>query len=95
MDDMRAIGITELNQQTSRVIREVMDGERIDVTMHGRVVARIVPATNEATWLEQKKAEGRIQPPTSLDLDAELPDLLTLASGLTLDQLIDESKGDE
>src|SRR5262249_40629181 len=90
---MRVIGITELNQQTSRVIKEVKDGARVDVTMHGRVVARIVPATPGTTWLDQKKAEGRVQPPA--DVDAELPALVPVRSGLTLDQLIDEMKGDD
>ncbi|MBO0852925.1 MAG: type II toxin-antitoxin system Phd/YefM family antitoxin [Nocardia sp.] len=87
---MRTIGITELNQQTSRVLREVQEGERINVTMHGRVVAQLVPATPTATWLEQKKAEGRIQPPT--DPDADLPDLVPLRSGLSLDELIDAAR---
>ncbi|MBO0841736.1 MAG: type II toxin-antitoxin system Phd/YefM family antitoxin [Nocardioides sp.] len=89
---MRTIGITELNQQTSRVLREVQAGERIDVTMHGRVVARLVPATPEATWLEQKKAEGRIQPPTGPD--ADLPDVVPLRSGLSLDELIEDSRAE-
>lgn len=89
---MRTIGITELNQQTSRVMREVQAGERIAVTMHGRVVAELVPATPGATWLEQKKAEGRIQPPT--DREAELPDLVPLRSGRSLDELIEEAKGE-
>jgi prevent-host-death family protein len=89
---MRAISITELNQQTSRVLREVQEGEQLEISMHGRVVARLVPATDQATWLERKKAEGRITPPSAPDVP--LPDLVAARSGLSLDQLIDESKGD-
>jgi prevent-host-death family protein len=89
---MRAISITELNQQTSRVVRAVQEGEQVEISMHGRVVARLVPAMDQATWLERKKSEGRITPPSAPD--APLPDLVAVKSGLSLDQLIDESKGD-
>ncbi len=41
---MRAVGIRELKQRTSQVLRELQDsGEEIEVTHHGRVVARLVP----------------------------------------------------
>ena len=89
---MRRISITELNQQTSRVLREVQEGEQLEISMHGRVVARLVPATDQATWLERKKAEGRITPPSAPD--TPLPELVAARSGISLDQLIDESKGD-
>lgn len=90
---MRAISITELNQQTSRVIREVQAGAQVEISMHGRVVARIVPAAEPTTtWLERKKAEGRITPPS--DPTMPLPAPASLRSGLSLDELIDESKGD-
>jgi len=43
---MRSIGIRELKARASRVIREVrIRGTEIDVTHHGRVVARLVPVT--------------------------------------------------
>ena len=42
---MAAIGVRELKQRTSEVLRRVRErGEEIDVTHHGRVVARLVPA---------------------------------------------------
>jgi prevent-host-death family protein len=41
---MRSVGIRELKARASRVIREVqVHGAEIDVTRHGRVVARLVP----------------------------------------------------
>lgn len=43
---MRSIGIRELKARTSAVIREVRrGGDEIDITHHGRVVARLVPVT--------------------------------------------------
>ena len=41
---MRPIGIRELKARTSAVIREVrLHGGEVDITHHGRVVARLVP----------------------------------------------------
>jgi len=41
---MRSIGIRELKARASQVIREVRThGGEIDITHHGRVVARLVP----------------------------------------------------
>ena len=41
---MRSIGVRELKARASAVIREVQrNGAGIDVTHHGRIVARIVP----------------------------------------------------
>jgi prevent-host-death family protein len=42
---MKTIGVRELKQHTSRIIRSVReDGESFEVTYHGKVVARITPA---------------------------------------------------
>lgn len=39
-----AVGIRELKQETSKVLRRVREnGETIDITYHGEVVARLVP----------------------------------------------------
>ncbi len=41
---MQAVGIRELKQQTSEILRRTREeGETIDVTYRGRVVARLVP----------------------------------------------------
>jgi len=41
---MRAVGVRELKQRTSRVLRELQHrGEEIEVTHRGRVVARLIP----------------------------------------------------
>lgn len=41
---MASVGVRELKQLTSEVLRRVReDGEEIDVTYRGRVVARLVP----------------------------------------------------
>lgn len=40
---MRSIGVRELRQQASRYLREVERGSAIEVTDHGRPIARLVP----------------------------------------------------
>lgn len=45
---MRAIGVRELKEHTSQVLRRVRQrGEEIEVTHHGRVIARLVPVRRE------------------------------------------------
>ena len=47
---MGAIGIRELKARASQVIRRVQErGEEIEVTRHGKVVARLVPASGRTT----------------------------------------------
>jgi prevent-host-death family protein len=44
MPVMRSVGVRELKQRTSQVLRELQArGEEIEVTSHGRVIARLVP----------------------------------------------------
>jgi prevent-host-death family protein len=41
---MRTVGVRELKQRTSQVLRELQaSGQEIEVTHHGRVVARLAP----------------------------------------------------
>lgn len=46
---MRAVGVRELKTHISEILRRVQeDGEVIEVTNHGEVVARVVPVRKEA-----------------------------------------------
>jgi len=43
---MITVGIRELKQQTSKILRQVREkGEIIEITYHGEIVARLVPVT--------------------------------------------------
>lgn len=57
---MDRIGIRELKQKTSAVMRRVANGEVMEVTDHGHPVARIVPL--RPGTLDQMIAEGRVTP---------------------------------
>ncbi len=68
------VGIRELRQQTSAVLKRVVKGEVIDVTDHGHPIARIVPL--QGGVLDQLVLEGRATKATG--------DLLDLAEELSL-----------
>ena len=57
-EDMQRVGIRELRQHTSAVVRGVAAGEPVEVTDHGRPVARIVPIP-AGSGLDELVAEGR------------------------------------
>lgn len=52
-----SVGIRELRQQASAVLKRVVAGETIEVTDHGHPIARIVPLRSGA--MEQLVVEGR------------------------------------
>ena len=41
---MATVGLRELRQDASELVRRVQGGEEIDVTVSGRLAARLVPA---------------------------------------------------
>jgi prevent-host-death family protein len=42
--DTHTVGLRDLRHHTSEVLARVRHGETVDVTEHGRLIARIVPA---------------------------------------------------
>lgn len=43
---MSTVGVRELKQETSKILRRVREeGETIEITYHGEVVARLVPVS--------------------------------------------------
>ncbi len=55
------MGLRDLRHHTSEVLARVRHGETIDVTEHGRLIARIVPVGNRqpAPVLERLVESGR------------------------------------
>ena len=52
-----SVGIRELRQQASAVLKRVVHGETIEVTDHGHPIARIVPL--RLSVMDQLVLEGR------------------------------------
>jgi prevent-host-death family protein len=48
---MGSVGLRELRQEASELVRRVEGGEEIDITVSGRLAARLVPAAPRR-WLE-------------------------------------------
>jgi prevent-host-death family protein len=73
---MASIGVRELRQRASELLRRVEQGETIEVTDRGRRVAILSPSP-EGSPLERLRAMGEIDPATA-DLD-DLPPPLVLS----------------
>ena len=89
---MDRVGIRELRQNASAVLRRVVAGETVEVTDRGRAVARIVPI-HEASRLEQLQAEGRASGATGDVLDVK-PMSRTRGKPL-LSKILDDMRADE
>lgn len=75
---MARVGVRELRQRASELLRRVEQGESIEITDRGRPVAVLSPLPG-GTPLEQLRATGQVEP-ASRDID-DLPAPLTLAAG--------------
>jgi prevent-host-death family protein len=76
---MASIGVRELRQRASELLRRVERGETIEVTDRGRPVAVLSPPP-EGGPLNRLRALGEIDPAMG-DLD-DLPEPLVLAPGI-------------
>jgi prevent-host-death family protein len=76
---MRSVGVRELRQRASELLRRVERGETIEVTDRGRRVAILAPAP-EGSPLDRLRALGDVDSATA-DLD-DLPEPLLLGPGI-------------
>jgi prevent-host-death family protein len=75
---MTSVGVRELRQSASALLRRVQQGETIEITDRGRPVALLSPLPDRGP-LERLRAGGQLDEATG-DLD-ELPDPLVLPAG--------------
>jgi prevent-host-death family protein len=75
---MATVGVRELRQRASELLRRVEAGETIEVTDHGRPVAVLAPLP-DAEPLERLRAAGDVTP-AARKLD-DLPKSLPLPAG--------------
>lgn len=75
---MASVGVRELRQRASELLRRVAAGETIEVTDRGRPVAMLAPLP-EGSPLERLRSAGEVTPAAG-DLDG-LPKPLPLAAG--------------
>lgn len=78
---MTSVGVRELRQRASELLRRVEGGETIEITDRGRPVAVLAPLPKGSPY-EQMLASGEIEPATgSID---DLPPPLELEPGMEL-----------
>jgi prevent-host-death family protein len=74
---MSSVGVRELRQRASELLRRVQAGEAIEITDRGRPVALLGPLPDDR--LERLRAAGDLVPAAG-ELD-DLPEPLVLAGG--------------
>jgi prevent-host-death family protein len=69
------IGIRELRQHASRWVQLAEEGQRVEITNRGRLVAALVPIGDGGDALTRLEREGRLTPATAAwgDLPDRLP----------------------
>ena len=75
---MTSVGVRELRQRASELLRLVEQGETVEITDRGRPVAMLTPMPH-GTPLERMRAAGDVETATD-DLD-DLPEPLVLPTG--------------
>jgi len=63
---MEAVTVSELNQQTRRVLDRIKAGESVDISEYGQPIARLIPVTptTGVAVLDQLILQGRAIPAT-------------------------------
>jgi prevent-host-death family protein len=75
---MTSVGVRELRQRASELLRLVERGETVEITDRGRPVALLGPLPT-GSRLEQLRAAGELEPATE-DID-DLPEPVELSRG--------------
>jgi prevent-host-death family protein len=88
--DENTVGIRELRQNLSAVLKRVQAGERLVVTDRNKPVALLGPVPEDP--LERAIAEGRIIP-AKRPLDLSKIPRIKLEDGMTTEQAIDYVRG--
>jgi prevent-host-death family protein len=84
------IGIRQLREGLSKALRRVRAGEILEVTDHGRPVARIVPLAPIGAGLQDLVAAGILIAPQGSE---PLPEPLNLPSTMTSEQAVQILRG--
>lgn len=87
----KRVGIRELREDLSRIVRRVQRGEVIDVTDRGRPIARLVPAGSVGGALADLVAAGKVRPARAR---GPLPAPLDVPSRMTSEEAIELLRGD-
>jgi prevent-host-death family protein len=77
----------DLRNDVAAVLRRVEAGERLDVSVRGRVVARLAPATDPGTKASRERFLAAVRGTLGAEQGASLRDDLRTALSETIDEL--------
>ena len=89
---VQQVGVRELRQDASGILRQVKAGECIEITEHGRPIARIVPIG--PSLYEEAIISGLITAPT-ISSTEPMPKLIKATSGLNSTKVLLEMRAEE
>ncbi len=98
MGDLEAgldrVGIRQLRNSVSGLVKRAAGGERIVVTVDGRPMAQLGPldAGDDRPTLDDMAAAGLIEPPRQPD-PAPMPAPIAVPADVGLDRLLDQIRG--
>lgn len=87
------VGIRQLRNSVSGLVKRAAAGERIVITVDGRPMAQLGPlGAGQDTTLDDMAATGLIDPPRQPG-PAEMPPPLAVPADVRLDRLLDQIRG--
>ena len=97
MGYMETVTVSELNQQTARVLERIKAGETLEISEYGKPVARLVPAvpTTGVPLLDQLIAQGRAIPATAPGPIPPTPPRDEQEDGVSLTDTLAQMRADE
>lgn len=91
-EHMTSVGVRELRQRASELLRQVQRGETLEITDRGRPVALLTPVP-DGSPLERLREAGEVES-ASADLD-DLPEPLVLEPGRSPSAVLADLRRDE
>ena len=94
---METVSVSELNQQTARVLDRVKAGESVEISEYGRVIARLTPKApaTGVPLLDALIAQGRAIPATMPGPIPPTPPRDERDQGLSLSEILTQMREDE
>jgi prevent-host-death family protein len=94
---METVTVSELNQQTAKVLERIKAGETLEISEYGKPVARLVPAvpTTGVPLLDQLIAQGRAIPAAAPGPIPPTPPRDEQENGVSLTDTLAQMRADE
>jgi prevent-host-death family protein len=94
---MDSVTVSELNRQTAKVLDRIKAGESLEISEHGRPVARLSPAvpTTGAPLLDRLIAQGKAVPAVNAGPIPPTPARGAQEEGVSLSAALAEMRDDE